>query len=116
MNNGQQRRRSCVCCLKKGNLQKTWSPPYLAVTCNATHNQHKSAPINSRLNVVVRSPTPFVLGRNGCWPFRGSQLPWARPFIFRRDDRSRAEHSFFKIGRLFSLHLPVFVSSFFSFT
>ena len=33
------------------------------------------APINSRLNVVVRSPTPFGLGRNGCWPSRGSQLP-----------------------------------------
>ena len=24
------------------------------------------APINSRLNVVVRSPTPFELGQSGC--------------------------------------------------
>ena len=41
----------------------------------------QSAPINSRLNVVVRSPAPFGLGRNGCWPSRGSQLPRALPFI-----------------------------------
>ena len=39
------------------------------------------APMNSRLNVVVRFPTPFGLVRNGCWPFRGSQLPRAVPFI-----------------------------------
>ena len=69
----------------------------------------KTASIDSRLNVVVRSPTPFGLGRNGCWPFRGSQLPWALPFIFSLcsplNDRSRAAHSFFKIGRLFSLFL-----------
>ena len=67
------------------------------------------APINSRLNVVVRSPTPFGLGRNGCWPSRGSQLPRALPFIFSLccplNDRRRAAHSFFKIGRLFSLFL-----------
>ena len=69
----------------------------------------ESAPINSRLNVVVRSPTPFGLGRNGCWPSRGSQLPRALPFIFSLccplNDRRRAAHSFFKIGRLFSLFL-----------
>ena len=40
-----------------------------------------SAPINSRLNVVVRFPTPFGLGRNGCWPSRGSQLPRELSFI-----------------------------------
>ena len=71
-----------------------------------------TAPINSRLNVVVRSPTPFGLGRNGCWPSRGSQLPRALPFIFSLccplNDRSRATHSFFKIGRLFSLFLFLF--------
>ena len=33
-----------------------------------------SAPINSRLNVVLRSPTPFGMVQNGCWPSRGSQL------------------------------------------
>ena len=40
------------------------------------------APINSRLNVVVRSPTLFGLGRNGCWFSRGSQLPRALPIHF----------------------------------
>ena len=68
-----------------------------------------TAPINSRLNVVVWSPTPFGLGRNGCWPCRGSQVPRALPFIFllcwSLNDRRRAAHSFFKIGRLFSLFL-----------
>ena len=68
-----------------------------------------SAPINSRLNVVVPSPAPFGLGRNGCWPSRGSQLPRALPFIFSLccplNDRRRAAHSFFKIGRLFSVFL-----------
>ena len=68
-----------------------------------------SAPTNSRLNVVVRSPTPFGLGQNGCWTSRGSQLPRALPFIFSLccplNDRRRAAHSFFKIGRLFSLFL-----------
>ena len=67
------------------------------------------APINSRLNVVVRSPTPFGLDRNGCWPSRGSQLPRALPFIFSLccalNDRRRAAHSIYKIGRLFSLFL-----------
>ena len=68
-----------------------------------------TAPINSRLNVVVRSPTPLGLGRNGCWPFRGYQVPRALLFIFSLccllNDCSRAAHSFFKIGRLFSLFL-----------
>ena len=66
-----------------------------------------TAPINSRFNVVVRSPTPFGLIQNGCWPSRGSQLPRALPFIFSPccplNDCRRAAHSFFKIGRLFSL-------------
>ena len=59
--------------------------------------------------MVVRSPTPFGLGRNGCWPSRGSQLPRALPFIFSLccplNDRRRAAHSIYKIGRLFSLFL-----------
>ena len=71
----------------------------------------KSAPTNSRLNVVMRSPTPFRLGRNGCWPSRGSQLPRALPYIFSLccplNDRRRAAHSIYKIGRLFSL-FPLF--------
>ena len=67
----------------------------------------EAVPINSRLKVVVRSPTPFGLGRNGCWPFRGSQLPQALPYIFSLccplNDRRRAAHSIYKFGRLFSL-------------
>ena len=59
--------------------------------------------------MVVRSPTPFGLGQNGCWPFRGSQLPWALPFISLLccplNDRRRAAHSIYEIGRLFSLFL-----------
>ena len=56
---------------------------------------------------MVRYPTPFGLGRNGCWPSRGSQLPRALPYIFSLccplNDRRRAAHSIYKIGRLFSL-------------
>ena len=44
-----------------------------------TCDDFTTAPINSRLNVVVRSPTPFGLGRNGCLPSRKSQLPRALP-------------------------------------
>ena len=59
--------------------------------------------------MVVRSPTPFGFGRNGCWPSRGSQLPRALAFIFLLccplNDRRRAAHSIYKIGRLFSLFL-----------
>ena len=57
--------------------------------------------------MVVRSPAPFGLGRNGCWPSRGSQLPRALPYIFSLccllNDRRRAAHSIYKIGCLFSL-------------
>ena len=58
---------------------------------------------------MVRSPAPFGLGRNGCWPYRGSQLPRALPIHFFAmlplNDRRRAAHSIFKIGHLFSLFL-----------
>ena len=61
--------------------------------------------------MVVWSPTPFGLGQNGCWPSRGSQLPRALPYIFSLrcslNDRRRAAHSIYKIGRLFSL-FPLF--------
>ena len=59
--------------------------------------------------MVVRSPGPFGLDRNGCWTSRGSQLARTLPFIFLLccplNDRRRAAHSFFKTGRLFSLFL-----------
>ena len=58
---------------------------------------------------MVRSPTPFGLGRNGCWTSRGSQLPQAIPFIFSLccplNDRRRVANSIYKIGRLSSLFL-----------
>ena len=58
---------------------------------------------------MVQSPTPFGLGQNDCWLSRGFQLPWALPFIFLLccplNDCSRAAHSFFEIGCLFSLFL-----------
>ena len=44
----------------------------MPLQCTLPNSKH-----NSRLNVVVRSPTPFGLSRNGCWPSRGSQLPLA---------------------------------------
>ena len=66
-----------------------------------------SAPINSRLNVVGAVPDPVWVGQNGCWPSRGSLLPRALPYIFSLcyslNDRRRAAHSIYKIGRLFSL-------------
>ena len=83
--------------------------PTLAATCNRNPDARSTgpAPINSRLNMVVRSPTPFGLGQNGCWSSRGSQLPRALPYIFSLccplNDRRRAAHSIYKIGRLFSL-------------
>ena len=68
-----------------------------------------SSQINSRLNVVVRSPTPFGSSRNGCYPSQGYQLHWALPFILSLccplNDRRRAAHSFFEIGHLFSFSL-----------
>ena len=58
---------------------------------------------------MVRSPTPFGLGRNGSWPSRGSQLPRVPPFIFSLccslNDRRRAANILLKISRLFSLFL-----------
>ena len=62
-----------------------------------------AAPIKRPLNVAVRSPIPFELGRNGSWTSQGSQLPRALPFIFSPccplSNRRRAARSFFKIGR-----------------
>ena len=84
------------------------------VVTNIMTRRLHHAPINNRLNVMVRPPNPFGLGRNVCWPSRGSQLPRALPFIFSLccplNDRSRAAHSFFKMARLFSLFLFSFPS------
>ena len=77
--------------------------------------------------VVVWCPTPFGLGRNGCWLSRASQLPRALLFIFLLccplNDCSRGQHtaSSKSIACLLfffspALRLPIFVSSFFSFS
>ena len=64
----------------------------------------KTAPINSNLNVVVRSPTSSGLEQNGCWPSQGSQLPQAfpsyKPFL---NECKRTAHSLLKsVARLLS--------------
>ena len=60
--------------------------------------------------MVVRSPTPFELDRNGCWPSPESQLPRAlpshKPFFSLAQTISPsavvqgAAHNFFKVVRL----------------
>ena len=69
-----------------------------------------SAPINSCLNVVVRSPTLFGLGQNGCWPSRGSQLPRTLPFIFSPccplNNRIRQHSASFKSVACFLFSCP----------
>ena len=68
-----------------------------------------TAPINSSLNVVMRSPTPFGLGRNSCCFPRVPVAPGTSfiQTIFLPccplNDRRRAARSFFEIGPLFSL-------------
>ena len=60
-------------------------------------------------DALTTTPSRRFLGRNGCWPSQESQLPRALPFIFSLcwslNDRRRATHSIYKIGRLFSLSL-----------
>ena len=63
-------------CPASGALWSPAMPPSLGrgwVTNNNNNTKTLAAPINSRLNVVMRSQTPFKLGRNGCWPSRGIQ-------------------------------------------
>ena len=52
-------------------------------------------------------PDPVWVGSKWLLAFPRVQLPWELPFIFSLccplNDRSRSAHSFFKIGRLFSL-------------
>ena len=93
------------------NININKSPQEMDFNLGSSHSaeDEKTAPINSRLNVVVQSSIPFGLGRNGCWTFRGFPLPRALPFIFSLscplNDRRRAARSFHKIGRLFSFSL-----------
>ena len=51
-------------CLEKERVRSKVTPRKVGV--GLKRNGELTAPINSRLNVVVRSPTPFGLGRNGC--------------------------------------------------
>ena len=69
--------------LKPGNYKTSLDGfPLVCATVALQRDCGQTAPINSRLNAVVRSPTPFGLGRNGCWPSRGSQVPRVLSFIF----------------------------------
>ena len=62
--------------------------------------------------MVVQSPTPFWLGRNSCWPSRGSQLPralfWNPFFAMLPSERPQKCSSFCKISRLSSLFSCLF--------
>ena len=64
--------------------------------------------------MVVRSTILFRLGRNGCRPTRGSQLPRALPFIFSLccplNNRRRPARGFFEIGRLCSPFTCLFLA------
>ena len=100
--------------------------PYVHVLCSCLREAKGPAPINSRLYVVVRPPTPFGLGRNGCLTSRESQLPRHSPLFFHYAPpwtTPVGQHTaclksvacfliFFPPAPL----LPVFVSSFFSFS
>ena len=101
--------------------------PFSVITsttiANNSGDSADPAPINSRLNVVVRSPAPLGLGRNGCWLSRGSQLPRALPNHFfamlppERPQKGSTQHLYNRSPVLtFSSLLPSFVSSFFFFS
>ena len=72
-------------------------------------NTIRTAPINSRLIVVVRSPAPLGWVEMAVGLPEGPSYPGHSPFIFSLccslKDRTSAPHSFFKICRLFSLFL-----------
>ena len=69
----------------------------------------KSAPINSRLKVVVRSPTPLGWVEMAVGLPEGPSYLGHSPSFFSLccplNDRRRSAHSIYKIGRLFSLFL-----------
>ena len=95
--------------LENNNLfEKHYQNRYVSID-NSPHEHHLNCTNQQPPHRGGAVPGPVGLGRNGCWPSRGSQLPWALPFIFSLccplNDRTRAAHSSFKIGRLFSLFL-----------
>ena len=60
-------------CLEKERVRSKVTPRKVGVGLKRRREPSRrrlgySAPINSRLNVVVRSPTLFGLRQNGCWP------------------------------------------------
>ena len=62
-------------CLEKERVRSKVTPRKIGVELK--RSGELIAPINSRVNVVVRSPIPFGLGRNGCWLSRVAKLPRA---------------------------------------
>ena len=77
-----------------------------------------AAPINSRLNAVVRSPTPFRLGRNECWPSGGYQIPHTNHFFAvlpSKQPQKRSTQSLSNRSTVFSPLLPLSCPYFHSF-
>ena len=72
-------------------------------------NDVETAPINFCLNVLVRSPTPLGWVEMAVGLPEGSSYPRHSPSFFSLccplNNRRRAAHSIYKIGRLFSLFL-----------
>ena len=89
---------------QQNQLQNTFS-----TSRDIAHDFNSTAPITSRLNVVVRSPATFGWVEMAVGLPEGPSYPGHSPFIFSLccslNDRRRAAHSIFKIGRLFSLFL-----------
>ena len=84
---------------------------------NKACKKQRPSSISSRLNVLVRTPTPFGLCRNGCWSFRKFHLPWVLPLTqsifsprFSLNVSRRTARSLFEIGRLFSLFSCLFLA------
>ena len=79
------------------------------ITSETGINIVEPTPINSRLNVLVRSQAPLGWVEMAVGLPEGPSYPEHSPFIFSLccplNDRRRAAHSIFKIGRLFSLFL-----------
>ena len=80
----------------------------------AKTKREMAAPVNSRLNVVVQSLTPFRSDRNSCWPSRESQLPRAllhtNHFFTVLPPERLEKSSLFEIGLLSFLFSCLFLA------
>ena len=99
------------------NSVDTTEPGILEEQIPQPDSNASSSPINSRLNVMVRSPTLFELGRNSYWPPRGLQLPPCTPLTqtifllcYTMNKRRKIPRSLFEIGRLLFLFSCFFLA------